>query len=250
LYSKLQEESEKIFLMGNLKKLADSKPEFRHNVLRRLGQIMLSNLFVTVLLFGLAGTTRWLYAWLYISILWFANLAALFVAPLEILAERGSKKENAEEWDKVVSKLLILSSLSIFLIAGLDYRLKWTPALSEAWPVLGIVIFFLGLALQIWAMYVNHFFSTAVRIQFDRGHKVCTTGPYRYVRHPGYLGMIAYYLVTPIFLGSLWAMIPALATMILFITRTALEDRTLIQKLPGYQEYAVRTRYRLIPGVW
>lgn len=115
---------------------------------------------------------------------------------------------------------------------------------------LGDIVFLLGFALTVWAMCVNHFFSTAVRMQFDRGHKVCTTGPYRYIRHPGYLGMITYYLATPIFLGSLWAMIPAIATVLLFIIRTALEDKTLIKKLPGYKEYAMGTRYRLIPRVW
>jgi len=236
--------------MGNLKKLANSTPEFRRNFMRRMGQLAFVDVLTGVFLFAGAGTLHWLYAWIYVALCWLVTLAAPFVSPLEVMAERGSKKENVEKWDKVIVKLLALSGFSIFLIAGLDFRWHWTSELSTALHICAILVFLLGFALMVWAMYVNHFFSTAVRIQFDRGHKVCTTGPYKYIRHPGYLGMIVYYLATPIFLGSYRAMIPAIITMLLFIIRTALEDRTLIQKLPGYQEYANRTRYRLIPWVW
>ncbi len=99
-------------------------------------------------------------------------------------------------------------------------------------------------------MIANHFFSTTVRLQFERGHVVCSSGPYRYIRHPGYLGMILYNLATPIFLGSLWAVILACMIAGLFVARTGLEDRTLLQKLPGYEQYATRTSYRLIPWLW
>jgi len=99
-------------------------------------------------------------------------------------------------------------------------------------------------------MASNRFFSTSVRIQFDRGHTVCSSGPYRYVRHPGYVGMIVYFLATPVLVGSLWGAIPAMATAVLFVVRTRMEDRTLLQKLPGYREYAARVRFRLFPGVW
>jgi len=236
--------------MGNLKKLSNSTPEFRRNVLRRIGQLMLVDTLTGLFLFVGAGTIRWTYAWAYIALCWLVTLAAPFVAPLELLAERGSRKENVEKWDKVIAKLLALSGFSIYLTAGLDFRWHWTSEWGSLTHIGAILLFILGFALTVWAMVANRFFSTAVRIQFDRGHKVCTTGPYRFVRHPGYLGMITYYLATPIFLGSAWAMIPAASTAILFIIRTALEDRTLIQKLPGYKEYTVEVRYRLIPGLW
>jgi len=236
--------------MSNLKKFASSTAELKYNVLRRLGQLLLVDIVTGVCLFVGAGTIQWFYAVVYIALCGMVTLLAPFVAPLEILAERGSKKRNVEKWDKVIAKLLVLSGFSIYVIAGLDFRWRWTPDLSTTWHVWAIILFLLGFALMVWAMSANRFFSTAVRIQFERGHEVCMTGPYRYVRHPGYLGMITYYLVTPIFLGSLWAMIPALATMILFVIRTVLEDKTLIKKLPGYKDYTVRTRYRLIPGIW
>lgn len=236
--------------MGNLKKLANSAPELRRNVLRKIGQLIIVDIFTGVLLFLGAGTIHWFYAWLYVTLCCVVTLLEPLVVPLETVAERGSNKKNVEKWDKVIVKILAVSGFSIYITAGLDFRWHWTPELSAATHIWAILFFLLGLALTAWAMYVNHFFSTAVRMQFDRGHKVCATGPYRYVRHPGYLGIVTYHLAAPIFLGSIWAMIPALTTMILFIIRTALEDRTLIQKLPGYQEYAERTRYRLIPWLW
>ena len=116
--------------------------------------------------------------------------------------------------------------------------------------IAALVIAALAYAISPWAMRVNAYFSKIVRIQEDRGHSVVSSGPYRIVRHPTYLGTILFELVTPIMLGSLWALIPGALTALLFIVRTALEDRTLREELPGYQAYAERVRYRLLPGVW
>jgi protein-S-isoprenylcysteine O-methyltransferase Ste14 len=99
-------------------------------------------------------------------------------------------------------------------------------------------------------MAANAYFSMVVRIQEDRGHAVVTDGPYRFVRHPGYLGSILFALATPLVLGSLWAFVPCGLGAVLFIVRTALEDKTLQKELPGYREYAERVRYRLLPGIW
>ena len=101
-----------------------------------------------------------------------------------------------------------------------------------------------------WAMTTNAFFSTAVRIQSDRGHTVCRSGPYRFVRHPGYVGAILMSLGTPLLLGSAWALIPAAAAMVLMVLRTHLEDDTLRAELPGYEDYAHDVRYRLVPRLW
>jgi protein-S-isoprenylcysteine O-methyltransferase Ste14 len=108
----------------------------------------------------------------------------------------------------------------------------------------------LGSALGNWAMLENRFFSGYVRIQTDRGHMVVSNGPYRSIRHPGYLGGIVTWLAAPLALGSLWALIPAGAVVVAYVIRTALEDRTLQAELDGYKEYARQTRYRLVPGVW
>ena len=99
-------------------------------------------------------------------------------------------------------------------------------------------------------MAANAFFSAVVRIQDDRGHAVASGGPYRFVRHPGYSGSLAFELATPIMLGSLWALIPSGLNALLIVVRTALEDRTLNEELDGYREYAGQVRYRLLPGVW
>jgi len=236
--------------MSNIKILIESTPEIRHNILRRLAQIIFVLILMALLMFIPAGSISWPYAWLYLALYLLAVLTGAFFLPLEVIAERGSKKVNVENWDKVVSRLLTASVLSIFIVGGLDFRWNWSPELTMGVHLLAIFIYCAGVALEIWAMIENTFFSTAVRIQFDRGHTVCTRGPYRYVRHPGYLGMIIFYLATAIFLGTLWALIPGAITAVLFIVRTWLEDRTLFKKLPGYAEYAAGTRYRLIPGIW
>jgi len=99
-------------------------------------------------------------------------------------------------------------------------------------------------------MASNKFFSTIVRIQKERGHTVQTGGPYRFVRHPGYASLLVSYLMIPIALGSLWAVIPAFVLVINLFVRTALEDRTLQNELEGYKNYAARVRYRFLPGIW
>jgi protein-S-isoprenylcysteine O-methyltransferase Ste14 len=119
-----------------------------------------------------------------------------------------------------------------------------------ALQIAALVVAALGYALGTWAMGANAFFSKIVRIQKDRGHAVATGGPYRYLRHPGYLGTIVFELATPIMLGSLWALIPGGLGALLLIIRTVLEDRTLHEELDGYEKYAQKVRYRLLPGIW
>jgi protein-S-isoprenylcysteine O-methyltransferase Ste14 len=116
--------------------------------------------------------------------------------------------------------------------------------------IAALVVVALGYAMLTWATVSNAFFSLAYRIQDDRGHRVATGGPYRYVRHPGYLGSVAFELMTPIMLGSLWALVPGALSALLLVVRTAREDRGLQADLEGYSEYANHVRFRLIPGIW
>jgi len=156
-----------------------------------------------------------------------------------------------KKWDKVVSGLYALAMyLALPSVAGLDERFGWTGDLSVTWHVAGAVVLAAGVGLSAWAMIANAYFSTAVRIQTDRGHTVCSTGPYRFVRHPGYVGFILQALGLPILLGSLWALIPGITATVLMIIRTSLEDRTLQAELPGYQDYVQKVRYHLVPGIW
>jgi protein-S-isoprenylcysteine O-methyltransferase Ste14 len=168
----------------------------------------------------------------------------------ETVAERGRPMET-KGWDKLVGGLWSLAQFfALPLVAGLDVRFGWTRNLSPAWNVAGAVIVALGLGLAGWAMISNAFFSTAVRIQDDRGQKVCRAGPYRFVRHPGYVGFTLQSFGTAVLLGSLWALVPGTAAAALMILRTYLEDRFLQAELPGYRDYAQEVRCRLVPGVW
>jgi protein-S-isoprenylcysteine O-methyltransferase Ste14 len=158
---------------------------------------------------------------------------------------KGTKK-----WDKVWAGLFTPVFLAIYVVAGLDAgRYGWSSVPQRMW-LLGLVIFLLGTALLTWSMGVNPFFEKTVRIQSERGHRVIDAGPYRFVRHPGYIGFLGWIVSAPLLLGSLWAFIPSVLSAVGLVIRTALEDRTLREELPGYAEYAGRVRFRLIPGIW
>jgi protein-S-isoprenylcysteine O-methyltransferase Ste14 len=142
------------------------------------------------------------------------------------------------------------STVFMALAAGLQRRFSAPPSISAAVLILALIAAFLGTVFTLWAMVANPFFSGIVRIQKERGHTVASAGPYRYIRHPGYVGMLAFTLATPFILGSWWALVLALFTAAITVARTALEDRTLQRELEGYAEYARQVRYRLVPGVW
>ena len=138
----------------------------------------------------------------------------------------------------------------LVIVAGLDHRYGWSPELPIWIILLGFILIMLGYAFAAWAMAENRFFSSVVRIQTERGHQVCDGGPYRIVRHPGYAGSILALPGIVLALSSAWTLIPAAAALIIAVIRTALEDQTLQEELPGYRDYAQRIRYRLLPGVY
>lgn len=240
----------------NLKSDAPSKenqPSTTVGILMRLAMIAAFLVVQVVILFGAAGRFDWIWAWVFIGIclvtVTINGVVMLRVSP-ETIAERGRLPET-KDWDKVISGLWPLAQyLLLPLVAGLDDRLGWTRGISTAWHIGGGVALAAAFAVAAWAMIVNAFFSTAVRIQSERGHTVCSSGPYRFVRHPGYVGTILQSLATPVLLGSWWALLPGIAAAALMIIRTALEDRTLQAELPGYVEYTRQVRYRLVPGIW
>jgi len=171
----------------------------------------------------------------------------------DLLKERSeyAKAEGAKEWDRrLVPVITIYLPLLAYIIFGLDKRFAWTQPFSRWVGWLGLALLLFGFAFSTWAMVENRFYATVVRIQTDRGHQVVQSGPYRIMRHPGYAGGILGYLAMPLFINSLWGLLPMLATCILTILRTYLEDKTLQSELPGYAEYAQCTRYRLLPSIW
>lgn len=201
-----------------------------------------------------AGEIGWVMPWVYLGL----NVAVTLIGAAliartdpELLEERRQVKEGVKRWDQVLTNVFSWVTVpAAMLVAGLDRRLGWTLDIPIAIQIGGLVAGVLGFCLVMWAMAANSFFSTYVRIQAERGHKPASGGPYKYVRHPGYVGLMVSVLAIPMVLGSLWAFIPVGFGMVLMILRTALEDKTLHEELDGYREYAQRTRYRLLPGIW
>ena len=218
---------------------------------KRMLQVVIQFLILAALLFISAGRLDWVWAWAYLGVGVGILIVNVLVVPPEVIAERGwTDKKDIKDWDRVLTTLSILPTLGVPIVAGLDERWGWSPQLAVAIQVVALILFALAQGLFTWGMVSNKFFSTAVRIQVDRDHTVATGGPYRYVRHPGYVGYVVFSFATALALGSLWGLIPAGLTMCLLVVRTALEDRTLHEELPGYAEYAARVRYRLLPGIW
>jgi protein-S-isoprenylcysteine O-methyltransferase Ste14 len=233
---------------------SDQKTDLTSAIVKRLLQVGVGVALQAVIMFLAVGRLDWLAGWVYLAVyvggIVFLSFYLLPRDP-ELIAERGQVKEDTKGWDKWLATIIgLLCPLLTLLVAGLDRRFGWTLPLSPAlrMGVLGIGV--LGYALVLWAMVSNKFFSAVVRIQKDRGHSVVTDGPYRYVRHPGYVGLFIFNVVTPVWLGSLWGLIPAVIAALLVVVRTALEDRTLMNELDGYRDYAQEVRFRLLPGVW
>ena len=222
-------------------------------ILRRAGTVAVFFVIIAAILFLSAGRLDWLWAWVYLGISLVSviiNGVIMLRSSPETIAERGQPQET-KDWDKIVGSLWgVAIYIALPLVAGLDERFDWTGDISVAWHLAGAVALAVGLGLTSWAMIANTYFSTAVRIQSERGHTVCSRGPYRFVRHPGYVGFILQSISLPFLLGSFWALIPGITAAVLMIIRTALEDRTLQAELPGYPEYVQNVRYRLVPGIW
>jgi protein-S-isoprenylcysteine O-methyltransferase Ste14 len=221
-------------------------------IVKRFGQIVILLIVQAAILFLTAGRLNWTWAWVFLGIYLVSVSINTFMmrnSP-ETIAERGQARME-KDWDKTVSGLWSLAHFLVLpTVAGLDMRFGWTREFGTAWHIAGAVVFAVGLGLFGWAIITNAYFSTTVRIQSDRGQVVCRTGPYRFVRHPGYVGAILQSLGIPFLLGSLWALIPGITAAILMVIRTSLEDRTLQAELPGYQDYVQQVHYRLIPGIW
>ncbi|MBN1178603.1 MAG: isoprenylcysteine carboxylmethyltransferase family protein [Anaerolineae bacterium] len=215
---------------------------------------LFAKVVVALILFLSAGRIDWTMGWVYVGIFAAFDLAtALAVIPRhpDLLVERSNIQAGTKRWDAIIVRLsAAYLPMASWLVAGLDERFGWTPDLPLALQLAAVAVTVLGYALVVWAMAANAYFSTTVRIQDERGHTVVTAGPYRFVRHPGYVASITFTTSAPVMLGSLWALIPALLSAAFYIVRTALEDKTLHEELDGYVEYAQQTRYRLLPGIW
>lgn len=213
-------------------------------------------LLIPLVLFLCGGDLGWWQGWLY-SLLFFAATIGARVWTEQrhpgLLAERQDTEylKNAKAWDKMLAPLMAVSvGFPMVIVAGLDHRHEWSPTFPVSLVLIGFILIALGYAFAAWALAENRFFYSLVCIQTDRGHVVCDSGPYQFVRHPGYAGNIVALFSIVVALGSLWALIPATVALVVTVIRAALEDRTLQEELPGYRDYARRVRYRLIPGIY
>jgi protein-S-isoprenylcysteine O-methyltransferase Ste14 len=219
-------------------------------------RLVVAYLFIPLVLLVCGGDFGWWQAWVYSLLIVAAGPGGRIWAERRhpgLLAERQNmeKIQSAKAWDKVLAPLMALSvSFPLVIVAGLDHRFGWSPVFPLWLTVPGFLLISLGYGFAAWALIENRFFSSVVRIQVDRGHVVCDSGPYRIVRHPGYAGNILALLGIVLAFSSMWTLIPAAVALIIAVIRTVLEDQTLQDELPGYGDYARRVRYRLIPGIY
>ena len=205
------------------------------------------------LLFLSAGRLNWTTGWLYLAVV--AGSTATSYAYLlrknpDLIAHRIKIGKGTKTWDRIWIGVFASVFLSIYAVAGVDAgRFGWSAMTRWLWPV-GLALHLVGMALTSRSMAVNPFFEKTVRIQKERDQYVIDTGPYRFVRHPGYVGFFGWILAVPLLLGSWWAFVPTILSVAAVIVRTGLEDRTLRRELPGYDAYARRVRFRLIPNFW
>jgi protein-S-isoprenylcysteine O-methyltransferase Ste14 len=205
-------------------------------------------------LFLSAGTLQWLHGWLFLGVFLLFTLAAMAwlwrVNPDIFVARSRPTGQGTKGWDRVILPILLASFIAVLIVAGFDDgRFRWAPAPPSA-MLFGYALLLAGVFGTGWAQAVNRHFEPSVRIQSDRDHHVITTGPYAWVRHPGYVFGSVLTFGLALALGSLTALLPAMLVVVVLVIRTGLEDATLQRELPGYADYAARVRYKWVPGAW
>jgi protein-S-isoprenylcysteine O-methyltransferase Ste14 len=205
------------------------------------------------LVFLPAGSIGWRPGWVFVVVLALAfGASAVILARVHpvIYRARSRFQPGTKSWDKALLAVMLPAMVAILPIAALDAgRFHWSRL--PAWAVVfGYAAMLSGIALTGWAQAVNPFFEPGVRIQSERHQRVIDTGPYRFVRHPGYIAAIVLFFGMALALGSQWALVPAVLASMLLVLRTYWEDRLLQAELSGYPEYMRRVRFRLLPGVW
>ena len=220
-------------------------------------QGIFSLLLVLAMLFISAGRITYWQGWIFcgVTILLVIVQIFLFSGKNDLVKERMKPGAGMKWWDRIFYMLYIPSFFAVVIVASLDAgRFGWTPLFSTpysiAFYIISYLVYVFSLFLYTWGMWTNTFFSSVVRLQNDRGQEVVQQGPYRIVRHPGYVAGILMAISISLVLGSLWGLVPAGVVLVLLIIRTYLEDTMLQKELPGYSEYAHRVRYRLLPGIW
>jgi protein-S-isoprenylcysteine O-methyltransferase Ste14 len=206
------------------------------------------------LLFASAGTLDWLAAWVFLVTSAIVGPAAgLWLARVDpaLLEERlrPPVQKDQPAADKKFVFVFGVTALIWFVAVGLDRRLHLSNV-PLALQAVGLAMYLVSTAFVMWVFRENSFAAPVVKVQSARDHHVVSTGPYAFVRHPMYSGITLFFLGVPLLLGSWWGAAIALLFVVLFAIRTRIEERALIDGLPGYADYAARVRYRLVPGIW
>jgi len=199
-----------------------------------------------------SGTWTWINIWVYAALASLTSvLVYIFVVRVNpsLYNERGNPNENTKKWDLILMRVISLISLSSIIIAGLDKKNGWS-SLGDGWIIPGGILIILSSVLATWAMAENSYFSRIVRIQDNRGQMVVASGPYQYIRHPGYLSGIMFFLGTPMVLDSVYGFISFVCITISFGIRIIFEEKMLTAELDGYREFTKKVKYRLIPRIW
>jgi protein-S-isoprenylcysteine O-methyltransferase Ste14 len=205
------------------------------------------------LIFLPAGTLAWRPGWIFLAVLILGfGASALVLARVNPIIYRARSRFQAgtKGWDKALLAVILPAMVAVLPVAALDAaRFHWSAV--PAWAMLsGYVGVLAGIAVTGWAQAMNPYFEPGVRIQSERHQRVIDTGPYRFVRRPGYIAALFLFFGMALALGSFWALIPAALASVLLVLRTSWEDQLLRSELAGYDDYARRVRWRLLPGVW
>jgi len=243
----------------NIKVMSNNVPAMAGNSVDRAGirkwfiKNLVAPFIVTGVLLLAAGRVEWVWGWIFgammaINLLLMVTL--LIPRHPDLIVERSGLREGTKKWDLVLAPLMAYFTLITAVVAALDVRFGWSVPFGLPLHLIGLALVATGFGLMLWAMLANRFFGPTVRIQAERGHQTVSNGPYRFVRHPGYFAMVLTYAGMPLFFGSRLAYLSSAVGLAATLARTALEDATLRQELPGYREFALKTRWRLIPGIW
>src|SRR6185503_17411281 len=225
---------------------------------RMIAKLLLQNTIFVIslgaLLFATAGTLHWPAAWVFLAVsATLGPACGLWLAKTDpaLLAERLRPTFQADQpaADKKFMLVFVLVTLIWLVAIGLDRRAQAShvPLVLQA---LGLAMYLLSTAFIMWVFRENSFAAPVVKVQVARHHHVISSGPYAFVRHPMYSGIMLFFVGVPLLLGSWWGVAIAPAFAVLFAIRARIEERALVEGLPGYADYAERVRYRLVPGLW
>lgn len=229
-----------------------SNPSLAGRELQGYVSIAITVIVMMVLLFWPAGTIDWRRAWLFLTLFIILIIVAMGWIKRdnpELITVRQKYQQGAKGWDAIVASLSIVLFAAIMPAAGLDQRFQWT--IAPDWVTLvGYAALVAGFMGATWAQSVNRHFEATVRIQTDRGHKVIDTGPYAFIRHPGYAFGLVMGAGCALSLGSFLALIPVGLAMLALAGRTLGEEAVLIEGLEGYADYKARVKWRWLPFIW